>query len=74
MMNLKDQIKAEIKIMLSKKGVRHTYKSIAESSGMTYNGLSKWLKDDKSRGIGSDKLESLAKVMGKRFVMVDKDL
>jgi transcriptional regulator with XRE-family HTH domain len=76
-MSIKEQIITEVelrKMLRAEKDDKLTYAKIAKAVGMSANGLSKWVTDKKSRGIGSDKLEKIAKVLGKKFILVDENL
>jgi transcriptional regulator with XRE-family HTH domain len=76
-MSIKQQIVSEIelrKLLRVEKKDKLTYRKIAKEIGMTPNGLSRWVTDKKGRGIGSDKLEKIAEILGKKFILVDKDI
>lgn len=58
---------------LMRKNDRLTYKGLAREVNMSYNGLLMWVNND-GRSIGSEKLDQIAEVLGKKFVLVDKNI
>ena len=47
--------------------------SIARDVGISYSGLRKWVKDD-DRSIGDKTLDRIADVLGKKIILIDKDV
>jgi len=76
-MSIKQQIIDEMVVKKSVKASRKdkmSYKKLALAIKMSPSGLNRWIKDNDSRGIGSDKLEAIAKELGKKFILVDEKL
>lgn len=73
-MNIKQQIVNEIELRKLLRGnTKTTYKKIAKETGVSYNSILKWVKDN-NKTITLRSLEKIADNLGKRFIMVDKEI
>ena len=72
-MTIKQQLKREIELRGKLKGSeKMSLKAIAKASNIDYNGLLIWYNDDE-RGMSDKNLQKILDVLGKRFVLIDKD-
>lgn len=72
-MSIKDQILDEIALKKRVRGSGVNLKAIAKDTGLSYNGLLKWARDPE-RSIGDKSLDKIAKALGKRIILIDKDV
>lgn len=72
-MDIRQQLLNEMKLKKRFDYNSYNYKRIAESCGISYTGLSKWISEE-SRGMSYITLEKIADRLGKRIVLIDKDV
>ena len=73
-MSIKRQIIKEIELKKRMRGDdKISLKDISRRTNISYSGLRYWLEDD-GRSMGDDKLDKIVGVLGKRFILVDKDV
>jgi len=73
-MSIKKQIIGELNLKKKLKGeLKMTYKEVAKESGVGYTSLLRWIKDE-NKSMSIDSLERIAEVLGKKFVLIDKNI
>ena len=71
-MSVKKQLISEIELRKRVSRKDYNLKVLSRKIGMSYSGLRRWVKDD-DHNLGVGNLEALADVLGKRFILVDKE-
>ena len=71
-MSVKKQLISEIELRKSLSRKDYNLKVLSMKIGMSYSGLRRWVKDD-DHNLGVGNLEALADVLGKRFILIDKE-
>jgi transcriptional regulator with XRE-family HTH domain len=72
-MGIKQQIIEEFELRKRLKDDRVNLTQMAKDIGVSYSGLRKWMNDD-TRGINDATLDKMAEYMGKRIVLISKDV
>ncbi len=72
-MGIKEQILDEIALKKRVRGSGVNLKAIAKDTGLSYNGLLKW-RNEPERSIGDKSLDKIAKALGKRIILINRDI
>lgn len=72
-MGIKQQIIDEIELRKSLKKDRVNLSQMARDIGVSYSGLRKWVNEE-DRGISDSTLDKIAEYMGKRIVLISRDI
>lgn len=75
-MGIKEQIITELelkKMLKTGSGGKVTLKDISIKTGLNYGGLLKW-RNSVDRSIGDSSLDKIAEALGKRIILIDKDI
>lgn len=72
-MGIKQQIINEFELRSSLKNGRINLTKMSKDIGVSYSGLRRWMSED-DRGISDSTLDKIADYMGKKIILIDKNI